>query len=105
MTEAAEAIHPDSVDFDRTLGGLLVERGKLEQAGLDRVLRLQGDSGERLNSLLSKLGLVSERDLAEIIAEHLKLPLVKDDDLPDLPHPMSIAHALIQDFVRRTEPS
>ena len=85
MTEAAEAIHPDSVDFDRTLGGLLVERGKLEQAGLDRVLRLQRDSGERLNSLLSKLGLVSERDLAEIIAEHLKLPLVKDDDLPDLP--------------------
>jgi len=85
MTEATQASPIDTMDFDRTFGQLLVDEGKLERAGLERVLRLQKDSGERLNSLLSKLGLVSERDLAALLAKHLRLPLAQDDDLPDLP--------------------
>jgi len=40
----------------KRLGEILIERGKLDAGGLDRALRLQQDSGERLGVLLVTLG-------------------------------------------------
>ena len=48
-------------------------------------MRLAGSSGERLGSLLPKLGLVSERDLAEALSGLLELPLVGPSDFPETP--------------------
>ena len=64
---------------------ILIERGKLDQANLDRALRLQGDSGERLGSLLVTLGVCAQRDVAEALATQLALPLVDINGYPEFP--------------------
>ncbi len=81
-------MHPvvDDIEaFERSIGDLLIERGKLDQANFERAMRLREGSGERLNALLPKLGLVSERDLAQALSDQLGLPLVKAADFPDVP--------------------
>lgn len=72
-------------DYEKSLGERLIESGKLDAAGLDRARRVRADSGERLSSLLPKLGLVSERDLAQAVADELGLPLVRADAFPEQP--------------------
>ena len=67
------------------LGELLVERQKLADADLQRARRVREGTGEGLDTLLVKLGLVSERDLAEALAAHLNLPLVRPGDYPEIP--------------------
>ncbi len=67
------------------LGELLVAHQKLAGADLQRARRVQDGTGENLDSLLVKLGLVSERDLAEALSTQLKLPLVQPADYPDTP--------------------
>ncbi len=75
----------DLEQFEIALADFLIERGKLDRAGLNRAKRMHEESGERIYALLSKLGLVSDRDLAEALAERLKLPLVGPKDYPDVP--------------------
>ncbi|MCB1778356.1 MAG: type II secretion system protein GspE, partial [Candidatus Competibacteraceae bacterium] len=67
------------------LGELLVNHQKLADADLQRARRVQEGTGENLDTLLLKLGLVSERDLAEALAAQLNLPLVRPADYPDTP--------------------
>ncbi len=67
------------------LGNLLVQQNKLADADLQRARRVQEGTGEGLDALLVKLGLVSERDLAEALAAHLNLPLVRPNDYPETP--------------------
>ncbi|MCB1823173.1 MAG: type II secretion system ATPase GspE [Candidatus Competibacteraceae bacterium] len=67
------------------LGELLVAHRKLADADLQRARRVQDGTGENLDSLLVKLGLVSERDLAEALSTQLNLPLVQPADYPDTP--------------------
>ena len=68
--------HTDSI------GKLLIERGKLNAADLDRARRVQQETPERINVILTQLGLVSERDMAEALALYLDLPLVTAADYP-----------------------
>ncbi|MEM7023312.1 MAG: type II secretion system ATPase GspE [Pseudomonadota bacterium] len=70
--------------FDEALGELLIARRQLDTAGLERAQRVRQASDERLHLLLSKLGLVSEREIAHGIAELMKLPLATEADYPDL---------------------
>lgn len=67
------------------LGELLVDRQKLAEADLQRARRVRESTGEGLDTLLVKLGLVSERDLAEALSAHLNLPLVRPADYPEAP--------------------
>jgi general secretion pathway protein E len=70
----------------RRLGEILVERGKLDPANLDRALKMQeGGSREKIGVILSRLGFVSGRDLAEALALQLGLPTVAAADYPELP--------------------
>ena len=69
----------------KRLGEILVERGKLDASGLERALRLQQESGERLGALLVTLGLTAQRDVAEALAAQLGLPLVDAKGYPELP--------------------
>jgi general secretion pathway protein E len=69
----------------KRLGEILIERGKLDAAGLDRALRIQEDSGEKLGVLLVTLGVVAQRDVSEALAEQLGLPLVEAASYPELP--------------------
>lgn len=52
----------------------LVSRGKLDQMGLTRASALSRSSGERLPVVLSRLGLVSETEIAETCARLFSLP-------------------------------
>ncbi|MBE9556310.1 MAG: type II secretion system ATPase GspE [Proteobacteria bacterium] len=69
----------------RNLAQRLVEAGKLQPSGLDRALRVNEETGENLASALTKLGLVSEIDLAAAYAETLGLKLVARTDFPTEP--------------------
>jgi general secretion pathway protein E len=80
-----QAVLDDPESYDRALGARLIEAGKLERGGLERALKLRAESGERLSALLAKLGLVSERDLAEAIAAELDLPLIGAREFPEAP--------------------
>ena len=71
---------------ERRLGEILIERGKLDQAGLERALRLQeGGSRERLGSLLITLGVVAQRDVADALAHQFGLSLIEQKEYPEFP--------------------
>ncbi|HEY8682711.1 MAG TPA: type II secretion system protein GspE, partial [Rhodanobacter sp.] len=64
----------------------LVARGRLKDSDLGRARRLHEESAEgTLTTLMARLGLVSERDLAEAWAELLQVPLLAARDAPELP--------------------
>ena len=67
------------------LGEQLVAAGKLNATGLERAQRLHRESGERVEAVLTSLGLVSERDLAETLASLLDLPLKSAKEFPETP--------------------
>ena len=69
----------------KRLGEILIERGKLDAATLDRALRLQQDSGEKLGVLLVTLGVVAQREIAEALAQQLDLPMMEVGAYPEFP--------------------
>ena len=69
----------------KRLGEILIERGKLDAAGLERALRLQQESGEKLGVLLVSLGVVAQRDVSEALALQLGLPLIEAAGYPEMP--------------------
>ncbi len=69
----------------KRLGELLIDRGKLDGATLERALRLQQESGEKLGALLVTLGVVAQRDVAEALSVQLGLPLVDAGSYPEFP--------------------
>jgi general secretion pathway protein E len=70
----------------KRLGEILVERGKLDPANLDRALKLQeGETREKIGVILLRLGMVSGRDLADALADQLDLPVAQAKDFPELP--------------------
>ena len=70
----------------KRLGEILIERGKLDPANLERALKLQeGESHEKIGVILLRLGMVSGRDLADALADQLDLPLAQASDFPELP--------------------
>nr|WP_153752217.1 MULTISPECIES: type II secretion system ATPase GspE [Xanthomonas] len=60
----------------------MLAKGRLKDGDLARARQLQRESGGSLLALLARLGLVSERDHAELSAEVLGLPLLDAKQLP-----------------------
>ena len=72
--------------LDERLCEYLVKHGRLKETDLVRARRLHEESGEgNLIPLLTRLGLVSERDMGEALAELLHLPLLNIKECPDAP--------------------
>ncbi len=67
--------------FAEELGQRLVSGGMLDQRALQRASRVARDHGERLDRVLTKLGLLPETELAQVVAEYLKLPLLNSEDM------------------------
>ncbi len=65
------------------LGDWLVAAGKLSEADLQRAIQVQKLSGGKLGSILIRLGMVAERDIASIQVERFGYRLVTPDDYPD----------------------
>lgn len=74
---------PDA--FDARIAEALLARGRLKETDLARAERLRAETGGGLPALLVKLGMVSERDMAETLGEVLGLPLLAAKDCPDTP--------------------
>ena len=60
---------------------LLRAAGKLSSDALDRATRTAAEAGEPVEVALTKLGLVSERDMADAFSTALELPLLQPQDL------------------------
>ncbi|HQW81568.1 MAG TPA: type II secretion system ATPase GspE [Pseudomonadota bacterium] len=64
----------------------MIARGRLKEADLGRARRLHEENPDGdFISLMTRLGLVSERDAAEALAEVMKLPLLSAKECPDAP--------------------
>jgi general secretion pathway protein E len=70
---------------NKRLGEILIERGKLDAAGLERAIRLQQDGNEKLGALLVTLGICAQRDVAEALAVQLGYPMVDATGYPEFP--------------------
>ncbi|MCE2989952.1 MAG: type II secretion system ATPase GspE [Burkholderiales bacterium] len=72
------------------LGELLCARGKLDAVGLDRALKVQESARQaggrdKLGAILTRMGLVSHRELANALAAQRGWSIVELNDLPELP--------------------
>jgi general secretion pathway protein E len=85
LEPAVEAAAKGSLD-DR-ICQFLVARGRLKETDLLRGRRLHEEdpASGSLVSLLTRLGLVSEREMAEAVSELLHLPLLSAKEFPDTP--------------------
>jgi hypothetical protein len=59
------------------LGQLLVTQGKLDVDDLDQATREHMKTGDRLASVLVRMGLASDEDVQRALAEQLQMPFVK----------------------------
>jgi general secretion pathway protein E len=78
----------------------LMARGRLDAVQRDRVLavrRERGDS-ESESVVLTRLGMIDEREMAQSLAEFLDIPLASPEDYPATPIP---AGGLTADFIAR----
>jgi general secretion pathway protein E len=86
-TVAPEAPAPEPT-FDERISAQMIARGRLKEADLGRARRLHEEKPEGdFISLMTRLGLVSERDAAEALADVMKLPLLAAKECPDAPPP------------------
>ena len=72
----------DATDSRLTLPELVLERGLVAADTLNRARTVQAETGERLDAVLTRLGLISEAALAEAIASATGLELARPDDFP-----------------------
>ncbi len=74
-----------TASWSEAFGQDLVERGKLSPPDFERVLRLEKETGEGAHLIVTKLGLVTETDVAQALSTTLALPLAHEDDYPAAP--------------------
>lgn len=64
----------------------MIERGKLDNASLERALRVQeAGTGERIGAILIRAGMTAERDVVEALSAQFGLPLASAADYPEFP--------------------
>jgi len=106
MTDGSTAQHPRHAErkaAHQKLGEMLIERGKLRRDQLEHALKMQESMGGLIGSVLVELGLISDSDLSETLAESMGLEMIDLNRIgavdPDAAHfiPESIArrHKLI----------
>jgi general secretion pathway protein E len=79
---AAAADIPDELV---RLGAILVAQGFVDHRSLDRARRVAAETGGRLDRVLTQLGMVSERSLADALAQLVGAPVVGAGDYPEEP--------------------
>src|SRR5215467_12690925 len=84
--------------FAQDFGTFLAEGAIVERSVLERARRAAHTTGERFDHVLTKLGLVSEGDLAVNLSKYLSIPLATPGLIPAAP---VLAERLGADFVRR----
>ncbi|NVE00007.1 chain length determinant protein tyrosine kinase EpsG [Massilia sp. BJB1822] len=65
---------------DSSIGGLLLESGKITPENAERVLRMQKELGIRFGEAAQRLGLVSEADIQQVLARQFDYPYLQPGD-------------------------
>jgi general secretion pathway protein E len=87
-------------NFAESFSLFLADHKVCERSVLDRAQRAARTTGERFDHVLTKLGLVSEFDLAAALANYLAMPLVLPTQIPAEP---VLAEIIDPTFVRRAK--
>ena len=83
-TENEGVLTAPELNFEQKLCQYLVDQARIKDEDLQRGLRLNKESfGVSLVPLLVRLGLASERDVAQSLHELLGYPLINDKDFPE----------------------
>jgi general secretion pathway protein E len=83
-SEAPPLPHPEPAPEGRVVAHLHAS-GKLSAGDLARARRLADEAGEPLLPMLVRLGLISERDMAQAMSDVLELPLTDASAFPSEP--------------------
>jgi len=77
----ADLVSEPEPGFDAQLGGWLVSNATLKQDDLNRALKIRQENHdhEHLSAFLVKLGLVSDKSMAQALSDLLALPLANHD--------------------------
>jgi general secretion pathway protein E len=78
----------------------LMETGRLDAVHRDRVLAVRRERGESESLIITRLGMIGEREMAEYLAEFLDIPLARSGDYPQTALP---AGDLSPDFIARAQ--
>jgi chain length determinant protein tyrosine kinase EpsG len=62
---------------DSSIGGLLLESGKISPENAERVLRMQKEMGIRFGEAAQRLGLITEADLQQVLARQFDYPYLQ----------------------------
>ena len=83
----------------RSLGEILIKWDKISRADLERAVRLRAETSESLHIILTKLGLVSELDMARALSACLDIPLASEEDYPTEPvHGDQVSTAFLRNY-------
>ncbi len=72
-----------NVNAPRKLPSIFVENGRLTETDLAKVTEAATATGQSVRSVLDRLGLIPQKEWARASADHLGLPLVTLDDIPE----------------------
>ncbi len=62
---------------DSSIGGLLLESGKITPESAERVLRMQKELGIRFGEAAQRLGLITEADIQQVLARQFDYPYLQ----------------------------
>ena len=80
MNTALQSITPPAAvrrGADSSIGGLLLESGKITPENAERVLRMQKELGIRFGEAAQRLGLINEADIQEVLARQFDYPYLQ----------------------------
>jgi protein-tyrosine kinase len=71
---------------DSSIGGLLLESGKLSPENAERVLRMQKDLGIRFGEAAQRMGLIDDADIQQVLARQFDYPYLQPGEGNCSPH-------------------
>ena len=86
-----------SANFTDAFGTFLLKHSKLDEQSLERARRAATSTGDRIDRVLGKLGLLSDTDLALALATFLDIPIASATSIPQAP---VLAEMIDADFAR-----
>ena len=86
QTELSIAASDKSRRADSSIGGLLLESGKLTPENAERVLRMQKELGIRFGEAAQRMGFVNEADIQQVLARQFDYPYLQPGEGNCSPH-------------------
>lgn len=75
--QSVSSATPTPRTSDSSIGGLLLESGKITPENAERVLRMQKELGIRFGEAAQRLGLITENDIQQVLARQFDYPYLQ----------------------------